>query len=160
LSAMLVESKRVNGKPRQRHIGYLGGITVTQIDDLPSRCVFWNAVTAAFDRLGNQVTPIDRQRFEAAIGARVPRPSAKDYATVERERHERQAEEEKILRDLQADRVMRLAAAYRLNARCCAFCGKVADDMIKGETGAMICDTCVAVAAEAVAARSRPASRR
>jgi hypothetical protein len=85
LSLILAESKRIDGKPRQRHIAYLGGIRDDEITDVGSRCIFWDSVRAAFDRLDNQIVPADRKRFEVAIAARVPRPSAKAYKTAARQ---------------------------------------------------------------------------
>jgi hypothetical protein len=84
LSVILAETKRVDGRPRQRHIAYLGGIAEQQISDLVSRCYFWDSVRAAFNKLDNQIAPADRQRFEIAIAKRVPRPSAKAYETAAR----------------------------------------------------------------------------
>ena len=152
MSAILAESKRVNGKPRQRHIAYLGGITDDAIEHLGSRYDFWNQVTAAFDKLDNQVTPSDRQRFETAIAARVPRPTADEHARVIRERAQHEREREEGMGDL-----MRRVLAFRLgnlnlhdflsaNASRCMFCGGEKDtaSMVKGDTGAMICDACIA----------------
>ena len=85
LSLILAETKRIDGKPRQQHIAYLGGITDEQIANLVSRCYFWDSVNAAFDRLGNQVTADDRQRFEKVIAARVPRPSPSAYKKAARQ---------------------------------------------------------------------------
>jgi len=54
--------------------------------------VFWDQVIAAFDRLGSQVTPEDRKRFEAAIAAKVRRPSAAQYEAEARRQAVREAE--------------------------------------------------------------------
>jgi hypothetical protein len=84
LSLILAESARVNGKPRQRHIAYLGGITALDIENIVYRCHFWDSVSAAFNKLGNEVPPADRKRFEAAIADRVPRPSSAEYKAAAR----------------------------------------------------------------------------
>src|SRR5262245_8907901 len=89
-SLILAESYRDKGKPRQRHIAYLGGITDYGIKHLSHRCDFWDQVTAAFDRLANRVPPEDRKRFEAAIATKVPRPSAQQRKAVTRERVKRE----------------------------------------------------------------------
>ena len=101
LTATLVESKRVNGKPRQRHVAYLGTITVW--DDLPwygeswrtlpigtggvaceSHTVsFWDDVRKRLDALNGRV---GRKRIMASIAATVPRPNAKTRRRTERER--------------------------------------------------------------------------
>jgi hypothetical protein len=145
LSALLVESKRINGVPRQRHIGYLGGITDEQIGDLQSRCYFWDQVVAAFDKLDAKVKPEDRLRFEAAIAARVPRPSADEYDEYRATAHER------VLPPI--GDAMREAMLNILRAHC-SFCGKNdCADLVKGETGAMICGECITTAAKAFAER-------
>jgi hypothetical protein len=104
LSALLVESKRVNGKVRQRHIAYLGGISQSpmrnqstmRIAGRPShararlreysiderRRQFWDSVTAAFDKLEGQIDPDERKRFEAIIAKRVPRPTKREIAAA------------------------------------------------------------------------------
>ena len=89
LSLILAETRRIDGKPRQRHIAYLGGITDEQIANLVSRCYFWDSVNAAFHKLGNQVTADDRQRFEKAIAARVPRPLPAAYEKAARQTAQR-----------------------------------------------------------------------
>jgi hypothetical protein len=91
-SLVLAESRRVKGKPKQSHIAYLGGITDFQIEQLSSRCAFWDQVTVAFDRLANRVTPEDRKRFEAAIATKVPRPTAKQHEAYAREQAKHEAE--------------------------------------------------------------------
>jgi hypothetical protein len=41
LAASLVESVRIEGTPRSRHVAYLGNIIETQIADAKARCRFW-----------------------------------------------------------------------------------------------------------------------
>jgi hypothetical protein len=89
LSCILAETKRIKGKPKQRHLAYLGGIRTIGIANDFQRCFFWDSVTAAFDRLHNKVKPEDRKRFEAAIAARVPRPSASLYKATARKSAQR-----------------------------------------------------------------------
>src|SRR5262245_22011983 len=67
LKAILVESVRVGGRPRQRHIAFLGSVAI----DGGDRRRFWYDVTTKLDRLSNRVSPDDRQRIEAAIAKRV-----------------------------------------------------------------------------------------
>lgn len=45
LRAVLVEAVRIDGKPRQRHIAFLGSIRIDQSDRLP----FWHNVATAGD---------------------------------------------------------------------------------------------------------------
>jgi hypothetical protein len=67
LKAILVEAYRVDGKPKQRHIAFLGSISIDK-GDAPR---FQHTVTACLDRLSNRVSPDDRQRIEAALVAKV-----------------------------------------------------------------------------------------
>jgi hypothetical protein len=78
LGAILVESARIGGKPRQRHVAYLGNIEETKLGDVRSRCRFWESVVTKLDKL-NQVTPIDRERIEQAIRQRVRCPTREQY---------------------------------------------------------------------------------
>jgi len=86
LKAVLVKSVRVSGKPRQRHIAFLGSL---ELDDprmiggdsdnarfwrrmsTNGKARFWRDVTARFDQLGNRVGPEDRARLLASIAERV-----------------------------------------------------------------------------------------
>ncbi len=67
LKAVLVEGERVEGKPRLRHIAFLGSTTVDAKDHLG----FWGQVNRRLDQLGNRVTPRDRKRVVAAIAERL-----------------------------------------------------------------------------------------
>ena len=60
-SAVLVESRRVNGKPRQRHIAYLGGINDVGIRHLGSRCEF---VIRSRAKTANASRPQSRRRYD------------------------------------------------------------------------------------------------
>jgi hypothetical protein len=80
LTAILVESVRVDGKPRQRHIASLASIREDQIiNDVGYRCSFWERITRKLDRLRNKVSADDRRRIEAALAKRVPCPTRKQY---------------------------------------------------------------------------------
>src|SRR5258705_3096193 len=84
-TVILAESYSVDGNPRQRHIAYLGSITESSIKIDPQRCHFWDRVTRALDRLGNQVSDDDRAKIEAAIALKVPRPSLAEYRDIARD---------------------------------------------------------------------------
>ncbi len=49
LKTILVESVRVNGKPRQKHIAFLGSTTIDSIGNPSPR--FWYDVTTRLNRL-------------------------------------------------------------------------------------------------------------
>ena len=81
--AVLVESARVNGKPRQRHVAYLGSYHDDPRDfiplhwrngpDLHYRVWWWHRMTAKLDALGNVIPADQRPRIEAALAKKVPR---------------------------------------------------------------------------------------
>ena len=78
LTATLVESRRVNGKPRQRVIAYLGSIRekcAQTPEHVNHQLGFWNSVGAKLDGLANQITPDERARIEAKLAARVRIPT-------------------------------------------------------------------------------------
>ena len=68
LTCSLVESYRLNGKPRQRVLAYLGGVR----DALHTnhRIAFWHNVRYRLDKL--DIAPDTRAKIEADIAARVP----------------------------------------------------------------------------------------
>jgi hypothetical protein len=84
--AVLVENERVNGKPTQRHIAYLDGITDSAIAIVHQRCWFWDHVKERLDRLGKRISPEDRKKIEAAIAKKVPRPTKAEYRRCVRDR--------------------------------------------------------------------------
>ena len=79
LMASVVESKRVDGKPRQQLITYLGSIrenfaqgdsrNVVRQDD------FWLCASKNLEKSGNRITKEDRAKIEAALAKRVERPA-------------------------------------------------------------------------------------
>src|SRR6516165_10277451 len=78
-TAILVEASRVDGKPKQEHIAYLGGITESAIEILPQRCYFWDEVTERLNKLSDRITPEERLRIESAIAERVPLPTGSEF---------------------------------------------------------------------------------
>jgi hypothetical protein len=104
LQAILVESTRVAGKPRQRHITFLGSI---ELDDpgmitgdsdqahfwrrmsARGKTRFWRDVTRRLDQLDNRISPEDRDRISASIAKRVAGPPT----VAELEQFERECEQ-------------------------------------------------------------------
>jgi len=72
--AVLVESVRVDGKPQQRHIAYLGSIADSA--PLMVRIRFWDKITERLDRLADRLSTAEHKKIEKALSARVPRPTA------------------------------------------------------------------------------------
>jgi hypothetical protein len=88
-AASLVEIARVKGKPTQRHVAYLGGITDSAIAIPAQRRVFWQNVFEVLHRLSNQITAEQRQAIIAALAAKVPGPPAEaECAELDKERAE------------------------------------------------------------------------
>jgi hypothetical protein len=89
LRAILVESVRVHGKSRQKHIAFLGSIVGDASIDGTAGKVFWGAVTQKLERLGNRVSPEERERILASIAAKVGgRPTEAELEKFEREREQ------------------------------------------------------------------------
>ena len=79
-SAILVESTRVDDKPRQKHIAYLGSFSESQIAASPSQRVWiWDGMTKQLDRLDNRITRKDRKNIEAS---RITRPMVSPRETA------------------------------------------------------------------------------
>ena len=76
-AAILAESSRIDGKPTQRHIAYLGGITESAIELPAQHAFFWKEVKQQLDQLA--VSKDDRARIEAAVEAKVPRLIRREY---------------------------------------------------------------------------------
>lgn len=73
LSAVLVENRRIDGKPRQKVIKHLGSIRESGIIYVGHRIGFWQTTSAAFKALA---LPPDQQRaFELVLCERVPIPT-------------------------------------------------------------------------------------
>ncbi len=79
LMASVVESKRVDGKPRHKLITYLGSIreNFAQADsrNVVRQDDFWLRVSRNLEKAGNRITKEDRAKIEAALAKRVERPS-------------------------------------------------------------------------------------
>jgi hypothetical protein len=63
LRAVLARSFRVDRKPVQRHIAYLGSTSIDGSD----RPRFWYQVYTKLDRLGDRLSPADRRKILAII---------------------------------------------------------------------------------------------
>jgi hypothetical protein len=81
-NAVLVESVRLNGKPRQKHIANLGGFTEHQIKIAAQQIYVWKRAIKALDGLGKRMTPEERRQIEAALADRIGRtkPTKREIA--------------------------------------------------------------------------------
>lgn len=106
LKAVLCESLRVEGKPKQRHIAFLGTIEESWLPQfflgvgpeeaermkvtgwyrrgLEARHWFWWRVTRKLDALDNRIPREERVKLEASIDRVIPRPSQGESLAVER----------------------------------------------------------------------------
>ncbi len=84
LKAFLVHSVRVEGRPRQRILGYLGAIRVRYQQAPAHRQRFWSQVAQRLTAL--QVDPGTRATLEACLARVVPRLTPADLATLEAQR--------------------------------------------------------------------------
>jgi hypothetical protein len=78
-AAIIVESVRIDGKPRQRHVAYLASTTESRIAVVHQRRYFWDEVLDGLDRLMNRMSIEDRTRVEAAIALKVPRLTREEH---------------------------------------------------------------------------------
>jgi hypothetical protein len=84
-NAILVESVRVNGKPRQNHIAYLGSFSTRQAKIPAQRVYTWEHMLECLDRLSNRIAPKDRKKIEAVIASKLgPRPTKRERTAVHR----------------------------------------------------------------------------
>jgi hypothetical protein len=83
-AVILVESKRIDGKPRQRHVAYLGSFDDSYLERICVRGFFLKKVADRLDRLGNRISPDARSRIDAAIAKRLPPLTPEQYQECER----------------------------------------------------------------------------
>jgi hypothetical protein len=76
--AVIVESRRVAGRPRQHLVRYVGTIDCTDVHRLSARRQFWDRA----DVVLAEFTAEDRKRFEGALAAKVPRPTSEEQAAA------------------------------------------------------------------------------
>lgn len=87
----MVESVRVDGKPRQKHIAFLGSIASNSLGSLGnSGRRFWYDVTSKLKRLGNRIGPDDYERIIASIAAKI---GGRPMTEAELEQFERECEQ-------------------------------------------------------------------
>ncbi len=89
LSAVLVESRRVDGRPKQRYVKHLGVIPERHLESHGWRVGFWKTADAALASLGLPMA--EREAVEAQLAARVPRPNADEAREARAELTELQA---------------------------------------------------------------------
>jgi hypothetical protein len=80
LAAYLVESRRVDGKPRQRTVAYLGGISERFLGEPAHRHWFWKDLAQRLDTLA--LPQSERETIEAALARAVARLTAEEEEQI------------------------------------------------------------------------------
>jgi hypothetical protein len=75
--AVLVESVRVDGKPRQRHIAYLVGFTESAARIAAQRRFLWGRIEKRLKRLGKRISAKDRKAIMVALIKKIGKPPTK-----------------------------------------------------------------------------------
>jgi hypothetical protein len=81
-TAIIVESVRIGGQPRQQHVASLAGFTESYMEgkgSVHARRYFWDEVHERLDQLGNRISMEDRCRIEQAVALKVPRLSKEEH---------------------------------------------------------------------------------
>jgi hypothetical protein len=149
-SAVLVESRRVNGKPRQQHVACLGSIDETQRGkDFPV-LRFWGKAWRVLDRLGNRISETERERIEQSLAVKVPPMTRDEYKDRLRKAAHRWGFQvlgeagQEALRD-EVDMFPRdpvHATWIEMRKPRCLLCGEKADRAIEFSRG-MACVECI-----------------
>jgi hypothetical protein len=75
--AILVESKRIDGRPRQIHVAYLVGFIRHHLKRGPGRVRLWERIERRLDKLGKRISDDDRKRIVAALAKKAGKPPTK-----------------------------------------------------------------------------------
>ena len=75
--AVLVESTRIDGTPRLRHIAYLAGFTESATKIPAQRRLIWERIEKQLERLGKRIPEKDRKAIEAALIGKIGKPPTK-----------------------------------------------------------------------------------
>jgi len=81
LVAHLVESKRIDGKPRQKVLAYLGSIRVNRLTTSEDQLHFWRHAQAAFKKA--KLTSEQKQAMDVLLLRRVAKPSPEMIADID-----------------------------------------------------------------------------
>jgi hypothetical protein len=84
--AVLAESERVDGKPRQQHIAYLAGFTESAVRISAQQRLVWEHIEKRLKRLGKRISANDRKAIMAALITKLGKPPTKvQRAKLDRE---------------------------------------------------------------------------
>ncbi len=126
LTPIIVQSRRVNGKPKQEHIACLPSIIESHISN-NGAVWFWTAVEEQLARLTNRIPREDMEKIRAALDKVVPQP---DPEYVKNYEDEWRAEIESMAAALgsnnrvrETNRQMYAFSSSFQTAQACADCG-------------------------------------
>jgi hypothetical protein len=95
--AVLVESARADGKPKQTYIAFIASYDPKHSDQTSARHYFWKRARERLDRLGNRVSTEDRVKIEVALALRVPPTTPQEVEQTDREAAENTASLKELL---------------------------------------------------------------
>ena len=95
LYCVLIESRRIEGKPRQKVVCYLGSVDEGHLDKTWLRVDFWDAIKPKLD--GLDLTRKERQRIEDSIQQIVTRIPEEQETQFKKERRRYLLELETII---------------------------------------------------------------
>ena len=75
--AVLVESARIDGKPRQRHIAYLAGFTESATKIPAQQRFIWERIEKRLKPFGKRIPAKDRKAIIAALIKKLCKPPTK-----------------------------------------------------------------------------------
>jgi len=85
----LVESVRVDGKPKQQHIAYLAGFTESALTHPAQQRFLWERIETKLKRLGNRISAEDREAIMKALIKKIGKPPTKaQRAALDRQREQ------------------------------------------------------------------------
>ncbi len=130
LTPVIVQSRRVDGKPKQEHIACLPSIIETRINN-KSAVWFWTAVEEKLTRLTNRIPHEDMAKIRAALDKMVPQP---DPEFAKKHKDESDAFFAQTVAmfsrtewDKKADKMMHTFSSSFRTAQTCADCGSKLD---------------------------------
>jgi hypothetical protein len=88
--AVLVESERVHGKPRHRHVAYLVGFTESAARIPAQQRLVWERIEKRLKRLSKRIRAKNRKAIVAALIKKLGKPPTKaQRAKLDRQHNER-----------------------------------------------------------------------
>jgi hypothetical protein len=83
--AVLVESVRIDGKPRLKHVAFIASYDedYRTRNEVGCRCTFWRQARDGLKQL--KLTPTQRRQIEALLAKRMKPPTKREQAASDRE---------------------------------------------------------------------------